>query len=130
MTVKTDEQRFVFLDGGYQDFPNKTDRECVIVDKAVTLSGKKIVGVELVNKTSEDLAVEKQVESDVLDLQYKAQRKVAEMSHELTIFQDSTLSAMQKNDIKRVRQEWKDMTAQINYPIDFAVPELNKTLFP
>jgi hypothetical protein len=127
MMLKTNEQRFVFADMSYQDFPNSTGKECVLVERAVDLVGKKILNGELVNKTGADLAAEKQLESDALDAQYKAQRSTALSSPELTIYHDSTLPVAEKDKINAVRQDWYNMTAQVGYPLDFVRPQLNES---
>lgn len=55
MRTKKTEERFVFADGGYQDFPNETTRPCAIVSKIVDTTMKKVVDGELVDKTPADL---------------------------------------------------------------------------
>lgn len=54
LTIKKDNERFVFADG-YQDLPNETTRQCVVVNQDLDLSGLKLEGGELVPKTTEDL---------------------------------------------------------------------------
>lgn len=122
---KTESQRFVFPDMGYQDFPHSTGRECVIVDSSVDLTNKKIVNGKLVNKSKKDLAAEVVEKSTALDAQYKAERTTALSSPELTIYHDSTLPQGEKDKINAVRKKWYDMTAQENYPLDFVRPELS-----
>lgn len=140
--MKTKTTKQIFIDPSMEQhwFPHDAkDESWIIVDGAtfdelgdfipLDLSGKKIVNGELILKTDEDLAEEKAAEGVLVDAEYKAQRKMAEMSYELTIFPDSTLSTAQKNDIKRVRQEWKDITVQTNYPFEFVAPALDPLLF-
>jgi hypothetical protein len=128
LMTKEDSERFVFANG-YQDFPNTTDRECVVVAKDFDLTNKKLVAGELVDKDEADIAAELAIEFSALDAKYKENRKTALMSFDLTIFTDSTLSDDQKTDIVRVRQEWMDMTNQSNYPFDFIAPALDPVLW-
>lgn len=139
MRTKTESQVFVFPDLSQQYFPNVTSNNvCVVMPAkfdaegnfvALDLSGKKFSDGELVFKTGEDLATEKTAEGVVLDAQCKNKRKAALMSFELTIFPDTTLNADQQNDIRLVRQKWKDMTAQTNYPFEFVEPALEPLLW-
>lgn len=129
MKTKTKNQRFVFHDMSYQDFPNATNQECIVIEKNTSLTNKKILNGQLVEKNADDLAAETTARNAELDAQHKHERKTALMSFELTIFPDTTLSEQQQNDIKRVRQEWLNITTQANYPNDFVKPELNPTLF-
>ena len=128
MKTKTETQRFVFSDMGYQDFPHTTNRECIVVEKSLDLINKKVVDGELVDKTSADLEVEESTRRAALDEQYKAQRKDALSSPDLTIYYDSTLSQSKVDAISRIRQEWYNMTTQTNYPFDFMTPTLQESL--
>lgn len=135
MKSKTESQIFILPDMTQQYLPHTPESDdWLIVDGAVLddngdfipldLSDKKLVNNELVDKTSEDLAVERQIESDQLDAQYKTQRQKALLSFDLTVFPDSTLTTEQIENINRVRQEWFDMTSQSNYPFEFVTPAL------
>jgi hypothetical protein len=128
LMTKEDNERFVFVNG-YQDLPNTTERECVIVAKDFDLTNKKLVAGDLINKNESDISVELAAKTSVLDARYKAQREMALMSFYLTIFTDTTLSGDQQTDILRVRQEWMDMTSQSNYPFDFIAPTLDPVLW-
>lgn len=129
ITTKTDSQRFVTEDLGIQDFPNSTNKVCVVVDKTLDLSGKKWTPAGLVDKTETDLAAELSAETLKLDTEYKKLRELALLSFELTIFSDSTLSEAKRADILRVRQEWRDITRQEGYPSTFVAPSLTPELW-
>lgn len=124
MKTKNNNQRFVFPDGSYQDFPNETDQECAIVEQSLDLSRYKYEAGYLVEKTAADIAAEEQAEIARLDTKWKERRKAALMSFELTVFPDSTLTQAQKDNIQRVRQEWMDMTTHPDYPLNFIEPVL------
>lgn len=125
MIAKTEEQRFVFPDGSYQDFPHTTDNaEAAIVALDVDLTGKKVVNNELVVKTQADLDQELADRNAALDAIYKEERKKALASFELTIFPDSTLTQAERDAITATRQAWFDMTSQTNYPEEFVAPTL------
>lgn len=68
MKTKTEEQRFVFPDMSYQDFPLTTTADCAVVSKDLDLSGQKYLAGELVPKTSEELQVGAQAKLEAQSL--------------------------------------------------------------
>lgn len=125
MNTKEKDQRFVFPDLSYQDFPHTTNKACVVVSKSIDLSKKKWLSGELADKTPEDFEYEAEIKRTELDAKYKEARRLALMSFDLTIFPDTTLTISQQTEILRVRQEWMEMTMQQGYPENFSVPVLD-----
>lgn len=123
--TKTVDERFLFADGAYQDTPNTTTLPCIVISKTVA-DVSKVVASGLAAAPLAQVQLDERVaeQSTLLDMSLKAKRLVALGSPVLTIFTDSTLTDAEKNNINRVRQEWRDMTSQPGYPEIFIEPAL------
>lgn len=124
MINKESGDRFVFEDGSYQDFPNKTDRPCAVVWKGIDITNKKAEDTQLVDKTAEEIAAYTEAALQVLRGEWQDKRMAALTSYALTIFPDTTLSQATQDNILRTRQEWRDMTSHASYPVSFTAPKL------
>jgi hypothetical protein len=73
MIEKTNDERFAFIAGGFQDFPNTTDvAGAIVVSKAIDLSTKKFVNGSLVDLDESDIAVALALEFEALAIDYES----------------------------------------------------------